>query len=54
MDNLFGGIMIGLIGFSLFCFGWAFAHSTVSTECQKLQSFYIGEKVFECKLKDKQ
>ena len=31
--------------------GWSFAHSTVAVECNRLGSFYVGEKVFECKEK---
>ena len=41
--------MVTLI-FGLFL-GWVFAHSTVATECKKLGSFYVGDKVYECKLK---
>ena len=29
------------------------AHSTVARECERLGSFYVGDKVFECKLKGK-
>lgn len=32
-------------------FGWVIAHNTVATECQKLGSFYVNNKIFECKLK---
>ena len=30
---------------------WAMAHGTVAKECEKLGSFYVGDKVYECKLK---
>lgn len=30
---------------------WAMAHSTVAKECEKLGSFYVGDKVYDCKLK---
>lgn len=39
-----------LIGFVL---GWVFAHSTVSSECQKVGSFYVGNNVFDCSLTKK-
>lgn len=32
-------------------FGWVLAHQTVSTECQRLGAFYVGDKTFECKEK---
>lgn len=28
--------------------GWLFAHETVSTECDKLESFYVGSKTYSC------
>lgn len=37
---------------SLAAYQWGFidAHSTVSRECQKLGTFYVGKKVFKCHL----
>lgn len=32
--------------------GWILAHNTVATECEKLGSFYVGDKVFKCELKE--
>lgn len=41
-----GWIVIALaIGWIM---GWVCAHSAVSDECEKLGSFYVGEKVFRC------
>jgi hypothetical protein len=34
-----------------FVFGWVFAHNTIADECEKLQGFYVGTHVFECKVK---
>ena len=31
--------------------GWLIAHDTVSTECDKLGSFYVGSKVYSCQRK---
>jgi hypothetical protein len=53
---------VGIVFFTLFevavtILVWtvsrANAHGVISTECQKLGAFYVGEKVFECKLKEK-
>lgn len=30
---------------------WVAAHSSIATECDKLGSFYVGDKVYECKRK---
>lgn len=42
---IFGLICGGLLGFM---FGWAHAHLTVATECQRLGKFYVGKTVYEC------
>lgn len=31
---------------------WEAAHWTVATECKKLGAFYVGETVFECKVRE--
>jgi hypothetical protein len=31
--------------------GWIAAHGTVAHECKKLGGFYVGETVYECKVK---
>lgn len=28
--------------------GWAYAHTTVATECQRLGSFYVGKTTYKC------
>lgn len=38
------------VGFGWLC-GWLHAHSVVAKECEKLERFYVGDKVFECTLK---
>lgn len=52
----------GIVFFTLFevavtVLVWAVSRvntqGVISTECQKLGAFYVGEKVFECKLKEK-
>lgn len=45
MNEIFGAIFLVLVGM---LFGWIFAHNNVATECDKLGSFYVGDKVFNC------
>ena len=39
---------------AVFCIGWAMGSSVVANECQKLGSFYVGNTVYECKVKGAQ
>lgn len=34
-----------------FIYGYGIAHSEVATECKKLNAFYVGDTVYECKVK---
>lgn len=34
-----------------FVFGWVFAHNSIATQCEKLERFYVGSDVYECKVK---
>lgn len=47
------GFIASLVLVCTFGFGWAMSASTIDHECEKLGSFYVGEKVYECKIKDK-
>lgn len=31
-------------------FGWLHAHEVIALECERLGGFFVGKKVFECKL----
>lgn len=31
--------------------GYAIGHTTVATECKRLGAFYVGETIYECKVK---
>lgn len=42
MSGFMWGMIVGAI------FGWLLAHDSVSNECQRLRSFYVGEKVYHC------
>lgn len=43
--NLFFILAALLIGYWI---GWANAHHTVATECDRLGSFFVGKKVYTC------
>lgn len=45
VDSILGAVLIFLLGM---LFGWIFAHNNVATECDKLGSFYVADKVFYC------
>ena len=32
--------------------GWVIAHKTIASECKRLGGFYVGDEVFDCKLKN--
>ena len=42
---ILGCVISGWIGYTV---AWIKAHNTVSTECTKLGSFYVGDRVFKC------
>lgn len=48
MDNILSAILMLLMGA---LFGWIFAHSEVAKECEKLNSFYVGDTVFHCEIR---
>lgn len=35
----------------LLALGWTLSQKSVSSECQRLGAFYVGDKTFECKEK---
>ncbi|MCO6556025.1 hypothetical protein [Gilliamella sp. BG6] len=42
---------LALTFISIFFIGYGVAHSEISTECQKLNAFYVGNVVYECRVK---
>lgn len=48
---VFFGVVSVLACLFFFGFGWAVAHSVISHECQRLNSFYVGSVTYECKVK---
>lgn len=39
---------------AVFCLGWVIGNDVVANECEKLGGFYVGDTVYECKMKDAQ
>jgi hypothetical protein len=48
MDNFLSAILVFILGM---VFGWIFAHGQVASECQKVNLFYVGDKVFNCEVR---
>lgn len=51
-----GAVMISILTASCGLFiglfiGWVSAHNIVATECEKLNGFYVGSKIFICDAK---
>ncbi len=40
--RIFVALCIAFLG------GWTYAHFIVADECEKLGSFYVGDRVFKC------
>ena len=51
MRYLFEAVMTTALVFALTGLTWWMAHLMVAHECETLGAFYIGHKVYECKLK---
>lgn len=47
----FIGALVTLSFVLTFLMGWIIAHSAISRECTKLGAFYVGNTVYECKVK---
>lgn len=45
-------IYIALVAISTWFGGWIYAYKTIGDECERLGGFYIGGRVYECKLKE--
>lgn len=41
-------VVCGISCWAGYTVGWITAHNTVATECTKLGSFYVGNRVFKC------
>lgn len=43
-----GGVLICLLAAVSYRFGYEVAHSTIAIECERLGSFYVGNKTYKC------
>lgn len=54
-ETNFGTWLIGFLTAVMFVltfiYGWIIASSTIARECNKIGGFYVGDKVYECKVK---
>jgi len=53
MDSIVAFLSAALIFSIGSVLGYASAPSTIARDCERLGAFYVGDKVFECKLKEK-
>jgi hypothetical protein len=53
MNNWFYGVVCVCALLLAYAGGWIVAHGTISWECHNVGTFYVGEKVFDCKEKSK-
>ena len=55
MTDILIVVLVALLGlFSGYNWGHQDAHVKIAHECERLGSFYVGGKTFECKLKEPQ
>lgn len=47
------GVITAVCALAIAVLAWASAHGTVARECERLGAFYVGDRVFECKLKER-
>lgn len=53
MDDWFIGAITVIAAVFIFFTGWMISASTIGWECRNMSAFYVGEKVYECKYKEK-
>ena len=51
-DWFIGAVSV-VVAVFIFVFGWMASASQIGWECRNMGTFYVGEKVYECKLKEK-
>ena len=47
------GFVVTAVLAAVFGFGWVMGSNKIANECQKIGSFYVGNTVYECKVKGK-
>ena len=53
MNDWFIGAIHIVVAIFVFICGWITSASTIGWECRNMNLFYVGDKVYECKLKEK-
>jgi len=53
MNDWFIGAAHIVVVVFVFCAGWSVSASTIGWECRNMKLFYVGQKVYECSLKEK-
>ena len=53
MNDWFIGATQVVSAVCIFVLGWIFSASEIGRECRIIGTFYFGDKVYECKLKEK-
>jgi hypothetical protein len=53
MNDWFIGAISVAVAVCVFAFGWMVSASTIGWECRNMGAFYVGEKVYDCKPKEK-
>jgi len=49
--DVFFGLSLSALIILLFSFGWVMSASSIAMECRKLGSFYVGDKIYKCEIK---
>ena len=45
------GFFSAIVLVCVFALGWVVSATTIKDECDKLNSFYVGKNVYDCKIK---
>jgi hypothetical protein len=50
IDSLFTLVMCTVVAIALLIITWSVSASNVGMDCEKLGSFYLGDKVYKCEV----
>jgi hypothetical protein len=53
MNNWFIGATQVVSALCIFALGWIFSAAAIGKDCRTTGTFYFGDKVYDCKLKEK-
>jgi hypothetical protein len=51
MDSVFTFIVCAAVTAMLLVLSWSMSATAIGTDCEKLGSFYLGDKVYKCEVK---